>query len=118
MSHPSKLETFQQAAEAGFKSYLYFISTEDPSINKDRVAARVAKGGHAVLASKIEERYFCSLELLIKIIAFYHRCFVFDNSGTSFELAVAVVDGEDIIVHTEESIPSWVDKYLLKPLEY
>ena len=117
MSHSSKLETLQDADAAGFKNYLYYISTEDPSINKGRVATRVLKGGHNVPPDKIEDRYFRSNELLIQMIPYCHRCFVFDNSGTEYKLIVEVVDGEEIIVHTDDIIPLWVDKYLLYPFE-
>ncbi|RXK83630.1 toxin [Filimonas effusa] len=116
MSHPSKLETLKKSASAGFKNYLYFVSTADPSINIERVADRVLKGGHNVPSDKIKERYFRSLELLIEMIPYCHRCFVFDNSGTRFQLIVEVVDGEQIIVHTGDPIPGWIEAYLLKPM--
>lgn len=53
MSHSSKLDTLKHAKEAGYKNYLYFIATEDPSINCARVEARVQKGGHSVNPQKI-----------------------------------------------------------------
>ncbi|MGN6417673.1 MAG: hypothetical protein ACTHMC_09290 [Pseudobacter sp.] len=117
MSHPSKLETLQAAKAAGFKNYLYFVSTEDPSINKGRVASRVAKGGHDVPPDKIEERYFRSNELLAQMVAHCHRCFVFDNSGTEYKLIAEVVDGKEVFIETDDAIPLWVEKYLLAPLE-
>lgn len=45
MSHPSKVSFLKKAKENGFKTYLYFISTQDPSININRVKIRVSKGG-------------------------------------------------------------------------
>ncbi len=36
-SHPSKIEIMKQAKDAGYKVYLYFVSTEAPEINKYRV---------------------------------------------------------------------------------
>ncbi|GGH67320.1 hypothetical protein GCM10011379_22470 [Filimonas zeae] len=68
MSHESKLEMFKRSRNAGFKNYLYFISTESADINVARVAARVNKGGHAVSEQKIKERYVRSMELLASII--------------------------------------------------
>lgn len=63
-SHPSKLEIMQQAVDAGYKVYLYFVSTESPEINKFRVKARKAKNGHDVPVDKIVSRYYRSLDLL------------------------------------------------------
>ena len=63
-SHSSKLDIMQQAVELGYKVYLYFVSTEDPEINKFRVAARKMKGGHDVPPEKIESRYYLSMNLL------------------------------------------------------
>ena len=54
----------QQAVAAGYKVYLYFISTESPEINKFRVEARKAKKGHDVPEDKIVSRYYGSLDLL------------------------------------------------------
>lgn len=48
MSHPSKVELLRQAKAAGYRTYLYFIATEDPQVNIDRIATRVALGGHPV----------------------------------------------------------------------
>jgi len=63
-SHPSKLDVMRQAAQEGYKVYLYFVSTESPVINKSRVAARKEKGGHDVPEDKIESRNYRSLDLL------------------------------------------------------
>jgi len=48
MSHSSKVNFIDQAKKTGFKTYLYFICTQDADINKQRVLNRVKKGGHAV----------------------------------------------------------------------
>jgi predicted ABC-type ATPase len=63
-SHPSKLEIMKEAAAMGYKVYLYFVSTEDPEINKFRVKIRAQQGGHDVPPNLIESRYFRSLALL------------------------------------------------------
>jgi predicted ABC-type ATPase len=47
-SHNSKLDFMKNASDLGFKVYLYFISTNDPIININRVAQRVSNGGHPV----------------------------------------------------------------------
>lgn len=58
MSFPAKVAFLKKVKEQGFKTYLYFICTSDPSINSNRVQVRVEKGGHDVQADKIESRYY------------------------------------------------------------
>jgi predicted ABC-type ATPase len=79
-SHSSNLDIMQRASEAGYKVYLYFVSTESPEINKFRVQFRVSQKGHDVPEEKIESRYYRSLELLYAAAAIAYQCFFFDNS--------------------------------------
>lgn len=57
-SHESNLDIMRRATEHGYKVYFYFVSTEDPEINKYRVALRVRKKGHYVPEDRIESRYY------------------------------------------------------------
>jgi len=82
MSHESKIRVLQNAMEMGYKNYLYFVSTEDVVINKNRVMIRVKEGGHDVPIEKIESRYDRSLKLLKEAVKYTYRTFIYDNSGT------------------------------------
>lgn len=79
-SHPSKLDIMREAVAAGYKVYLYFVSTRSPKINKFRVLARKAKGGHDVPPDKIESRYYRSLDLLFEASQIAYQGFFWDNS--------------------------------------
>ena len=57
MSHESKVEFMRQAQRLGYRTYLYFVSTDSPDINVNRVAIRVREGGHDVDVDKIIDRY-------------------------------------------------------------
>ncbi len=46
MSARAKVDFFCQAREQCFKTYLYYVATEDPEINISRVAHRVTMGKH------------------------------------------------------------------------
>lgn len=113
MSHSSKLETLKKSKEKGYKNYLYFISTENVEINKQRVIERVKNGGHPVPVNKIEDRYYRSLEYLMEAIQHTHRTFVFDNSGSNSVLVLDIFDGKKITIHSD-SIPVWIDTYFFK----
>jgi predicted ABC-type ATPase len=57
MSHSGKVEILRNAQEAGYRTYLYYVATDDPAINVSRVANRVALEGHPVPVDKIVSRY-------------------------------------------------------------
>ena len=79
-SHESKLDIMRKAVLAGYKVYLYFVSTETPEINKDRVKTRKLQGGHDVDSDTIERRYYRSLNLLYNASQMAYQSFFFDNS--------------------------------------
>jgi predicted ABC-type ATPase len=106
MSHPSKVEFMRDARAAGYRTYLYFVSTEDPDINLDRVNIRVQGGGHPVAPQKVRERYVKSLGLLPEAIAASDRAYIFDNSGDSSVLLAEITSGTQLDYRTED-IPDW-----------
>lgn len=112
MSHKSKIDFFKSAQKSGYKNYLYYISTESPLINIERVKQRVKLGGHPVAKTKIESRYFNSLENLKSAVQNTYRSFIFDNSESKPSLILEIFKGEEVTYHNNE-IPHWVDKYLL-----
>jgi len=83
MSHHSKADLLAQAQAAGYRTYLYFVATEDPAIDISRVCNRVALGGHSVPEDRIEPLYHRSLGLLMDAIRLTNRAYIFDNSGDS-----------------------------------
>lgn len=105
MSHPSKVAFMKEAQALGYRTYLYFVSTEDPEINLDRVAIRVQEGGHPVPPDKVQERYTKSLNLLPLAVAASHRAYIFDNS-TEAVLLAEITDGTQLEFKTED-IPDW-----------
>lgn len=88
-SHSSKIEIMNDAIKAGYKVYLYFVSTESPEINKFRVKkVRVEEGGHDVPEDKIVSRYYRSLDFLYEAAQLSYQTYFFDNSrkGEDFRL--------------------------------
>ncbi len=80
MSSPDKVALLEKAQLLGYRTYLYFIATEDPQINITRVKNRVQLGGHDVPVDKIVSRYIRSLDLLLPAIRRSNRAYLFDNS--------------------------------------
>lgn len=79
-SHESNIDIMRRASEAGYKVYLYFVSTESPEINKYRVRVRVRQKGHDVPEDKIAPRYYRSLGFLYEAAELAYQCYFFDNS--------------------------------------
>lgn len=113
MSHPAKVDFLKQAQKAGFKVYLYFIATEDPEININRVKLRVMQKGHNVDEEKIKLRYYRSLLNLRSAIKNSDRAFLFDNSGNASVLVSEIENGEDVFVVDPENTPIWFVNYLV-----
>jgi predicted ABC-type ATPase len=105
MSHRNKVDLLAQAQAAGFRTHLYFVATERPSINEARVQYRVSEGGHNVPPDKIESRYYRTLELLPEAIRFSNRAYFFDNSDKAWYFA-EITDGVSIELKSKE-FPNW-----------
>ncbi|HET6402803.1 MAG TPA: zeta toxin family protein [Candidatus Kapabacteria bacterium] len=114
MSHPSKIELLAEARGKGYRTYLYFIATDDPMINISRVHQRVAQGGHSVPDEKIVSRYHRSLELLMPAIWQTDRAYVFDNSVDGQERTwLAEITNGTTLVMKENSVPAWFKRAVL-----
>jgi len=116
MSHPSKVALLQEAQQAGYRTYLYYVATDDPEINISRVWNRVALGGHGVPQDKITSRYYRSLDLLMDAIRCSNRAYIFDNStdnssGDHTWLA-EITDGKSLELKTD-LIPAWFKKAVM-----
>lgn len=114
MSHRSKVAFLDRAQTVGFRTYLYYIATDDPAINISRVRNRVILGGHSVPVNKIESRYHASLALLMDAIKFADRAYLFDNSGENKEKTwlAEITDGERLVMHQRE-VPAWFARAVL-----
>lgn len=113
MSHEGKLNLMEDAKQAGYRVYLYYIATDDPEININRVSIRVALDGHNVSPEIISKRYYKSLANLKNAIQLSDRAYLFDNSGSVSKLLAEVTDGLEVsLVVENELLPNWFIKYV------
>ncbi len=114
MSSSDKIELLKKAQSLGFRTYLYYIATEDVQINISRVANRVALGGHSVPQEKITSRYHRSLDLLKDAICHSDRAYIFDNSGEGKGRTwlAEITNGEEVVLQSDY-IPSWFQHAVL-----
>ncbi|MEY4564274.1 MAG: hypothetical protein RLZZ618_3551 [Pseudomonadota bacterium] len=103
MSSRDKVDFMREARARGYRVYLYFVATDDPDINLDRVQRRVLQGGHPVPEDKVRKRYRESIDLMTEACDVAHRAYIFDNSGSRHKLLVELEelsDGDAITLHT------------------
>jgi predicted ABC-type ATPase len=106
MSAPDKVALLEEAQTRGFRTYLYYVATEDPEINIQRVRKRVEEGGHDVPQDKIRSRYVRSLGQLREAIRYSNRAFFFDTSEQEPWYFAEATDGVKLELKQSE-IPSW-----------
>jgi len=112
MSSKDKVDFLKKAQDAGYRTYLYFIATQDPIVNISRVKNRVKLGGHNVPNEKIVSRYYRSLELLSQAVKYSSRAYIFDNSSQE-KLWIAQINNGKEFEFKSNIIPSWINKYLI-----
>jgi predicted ABC-type ATPase len=108
MSSPDKVALLEKAQRLGYRTYLYYVATDDPDINISRVRSRVKLGGHDVPEDKIVSRYGRSLDLLMEAIRHSNRAYIFDNS--THEQArtwLAEVTNGKILEMKTDQMPAW-----------
>ncbi len=111
MSFPDKVDLLRKAELRGYRTYLYYVATEDPAINVSRLHYRVRMGGHSVPEAKIISRYQRSLDLLVEAIQYTNRAYIFDNSTHERIWLAEITDGHMLEMKTEQ-VPAWFKKFL------
>jgi predicted ABC-type ATPase len=106
MSSPDKVDFMREARASGYRTYLYFVATAEPSINVERVQLRVAQGGHDVPEDKIRERYARSIALLAPACEAADRAYVFDNSGEQ-HIVIAEITNDEEMIRRVDDVPAW-----------
>ncbi|MFN9708512.1 MAG: zeta toxin family protein [Burkholderiales bacterium] len=106
MSSPGNVALLKKAQTLGFRTYLYYVATEDPEINISRVKNRVQLGGSHVPHQKIIERYVKSLQLLFNAVQYSHRAYIFDNSFHKKTWLAEITDGIELEMKSN-AMPHW-----------
>ena len=79
-SAPDKVEFIRKAKSLGYFIRLFFICTDSPLINVNRISRRRLKGGHDVPPVKILSRYSKSIAQCVAVISLVDRAYIYDNS--------------------------------------
>ena len=98
-SYKQKIEWAQAN---GYEVTLLFFWLDSPNIAKERVAQRVAEGGHNIPLETIERRYYNGIANLFAIyIDMVDICYIFDNSEGESVLIAEKYEGEELVFDIE-----------------
>lgn len=104
--------TLLDAIAAGVPVRVWYCGLGSPDLHIERVAARVARGGHDIPEHKIRERYASSMRNLCRLAPGLDKLAVYDNSQPlnshgvpAIRELVAVANGN--IVYLDTNMPDW-----------
>ncbi|MCB1822052.1 MAG: AAA family ATPase, partial [Candidatus Competibacteraceae bacterium] len=93
--------------KSGFFVRMFFVGTDDPSINAKRVAIRVMEGGHDVPISKIISRYTKSLAYCSVAATLADRTYLYDNSVDNAPAKLLFRASQGQLIKTYGEINPW-----------
>jgi predicted ABC-type ATPase len=95
----SYLKTIAYAKSLGYQVSLLFVWLNNEEIAKERVNRRVKKGGHGIDEKVISRRYVKGLINLPVFMRAVNDWYLYDNSGSYYELVAKKVDDREIIIN-------------------
>jgi predicted ABC-type ATPase len=108
-STQEKIDFIQHAIDNNYFIRLFFIATNDPSINAKRIVLRIGAGGHSVPIDKIISRYIKSINNCAKVINLVDRAYIYNNSidGISPQLVFRIENNKDKVIKQYEELNDW-----------
>jgi predicted ABC-type ATPase len=107
----SMLRYMEQARQRGFGVHLIYIGIDNVQTTIDRIAERVARGGHHVPAPDVRRRYTRSMRNLARAIERADHATIIDNSSDQGPREVLTIDMGRITAQVQD-LPAWVTSYL------
>ena len=110
----------KEASQAGLEVAMWYCGLESPELNMQRVASRVAKGGHDIPENKIRARWDSSRENLIRLLPFLTELKLFDNSAEATEetgfapspiMLLHIQRGK--LIYQIKKVPDWAKPIIL-----
>ena len=93
---------FRRMRAVGFEIVLFYLWIPSAEFSAQRVASRVANGGHDIPANAIARRYLKSLCNLFRLyMPLSDRTLIFNNSGERAALIADIGGGKESIVDRE-----------------
>lgn len=108
-STQEKVDFIEKAINNDYFVRLFFIATDNPLINTNRIIKRINEGGHKVPFNKIVSRHFKSIKNCQKIINIVDRIYIYDNSIDNIppKLIFRIANKKEKIVKQYEKLNDW-----------
>ncbi|MCL2362331.1 MAG: zeta toxin family protein [Defluviitaleaceae bacterium] len=74
------ITNIKKAKANGFEVVLYYVGLESVGLSIERVAIRVANGGHGIPVEDLQRRYSNSFENLKLVMPLCDKVYIYDNS--------------------------------------
>ena len=100
----SVLNNIAKAKDHGYLIEMHYIGLSSAELAKERVAKRVAEGGHGVSDADIERRYVQSYANLKKVLPICNLAALYDNTE-GFRRFAIYKDG--VLVRKSHKTPDW-----------
>lgn len=111
-----KLQFLATAKEQGYFVVLLFVGLDSPQKSRDRVTARVRRGGHDVPTEKIFARYPRVIENAREGVRVASLALLVDNSIDSIDpeqpsYAAFAIYANGELIEQDADIPDWADGF-------
>lgn len=110
------LRMMAEAKQKGWLIDLIYVGVASVETSVDRVAQRVAQGGHNVPEEDIRRRYTRSLANLPIAIELADRATILDNSTVAGHQPIAIVENGRVVEQVRE-LPEWIKTLLPEFIE-
>ncbi|PSM48424.1 hypothetical protein C7Y66_14465 [Chroococcidiopsis sp. CCALA 051] len=110
------LRMMAEAKQNGWLINLIYVGVASVETSIDRVAQRVAQGGHNVPEEDIRRRYTRSLANLPIAIELADRATILDNSTAAGHQPIAIVENGRVVEQVRE-LPEWIKTLLPEFIE-
>ncbi len=106
----AKVDFLADAAAAGYQVVLFFIGIPGPETSGQRVAIRVARGGHDVPADKLASRFPRTLANLKTAIQKLPLVLVYDNGDSAMPFRKVAEYRNGSPVSLTKPLPHWLPR--------
>lgn len=109
ISGATYLKYVRMAKAADFRTVFIYVALQSAEMSAERVAKRVAMGGHSIPLADVRRRYPRSMENLKTYIKEFESAHIYDNSD-HYRWVAAFRNG---LVHKiAPDVPEWLGRYL------
>lgn len=106
------IRLIKEAKKSGFEITMFYVGLGDPSLNIERVAARVRNGGHSIPTEDILRRHVTSMQNLLEHINLVDNLVAIDNSSLDGVIVLEASKGK--VIYSNNPCPQWVEPILEK----